>query len=451
MHSDTPARNPEASQSALFALPQTAPPPVAEPLAGRPRLEQANRSQLEWRSVALDGLLPEDHRARAVWQYVEGLDLTPLYADIRATEFHVGRPAIDPRILLALWLYATIEGVGSARAVARLCEEHVAYQWLCGGVSVNYHTLADFRTAHVTTLDALLTASVASLMVAGVVTLARVAQDGTRVRASAGAASFRRRPTLEGCLAEAETQVHTLRAELDTDPTATTQRQRAARDRAARDRADRVARALAQLPAVEAKKAARDKTKARASTTDPEARVMKMPDGGFRPAYNIQFATATAAQVIVGVDVSNEGGDYGQLEPMVTQLEHRHHQSPGAMLVDGGFLRLDDLDTLQDRTTVYAPVPRPRDPTRAPHSPVPGDRAAVAAWRRRMGTPEAQALYKERAATAECVNAQARTRGLVRLLVRGLAKVRAIALWQALAHNLMRTLALRATPVTASA
>jgi Transposase DDE domain len=303
----------------------------------------------------------------------------------------------------------------------------------------------------VTTLDTLLTASVASLMGAGVVTLARVAQDGMRVRASAGAASFRRRPTLEGCLAEAEAQVHTLRAELDTDPTATTQRQRAARDRAARDRADRVARALAQLPAVEAKKAARDKARARASTTDPEARVMKMPDGGFRPAYNIQFATATAAQVIVGVDVSHEGSDYGQLEPMVDQLEHRHHQSPGAMLVDGGFLRLDDLATLQDRTTVYAPVPRPRDPTRDPHSPVPGDRAAVAAWRRRMGTPEAQGLYKARAATAECVNAQARNRGLVRLLVRGLAKVRAIALWQALAHNLMRTLALRAAPVTAGA
>jgi len=335
--------------------------------------------------------------------------------------------------------------------VARLCEEHVAYQWLCGGVSVNYHTLADFRTAPVATLDALLTASVASLMVAGVVTLARVAQDGTRGRASAGAASFRRRPTLEGCLAEAEAQVHTLRAELDTDPTATTQRQRAARERAARERADRVAHALAQWPAVEAQKAARDKAQARASTTDPEARVMKMPDGGFRPAYNIQFATATAAQVIVGVDVSNQGADYGQLEPMVDQLEHRHHQSPGAMLVDGGFLRLDDLDTLQDRTTVYAPVPRPRDPTRDPHGPVPGDSAAVAAWRQRMGTTEAQALYKERAATAECVNAQARNRGLVRLLVRGLAKVRAIALWHALAHNVMRTLALRAAPVAAVA
>jgi len=394
--------------------------------------------------VDLEGLLPEDHRARIVWAYVEGLDLTPLYQPIQAVEGEAGRPATDPKILLALWLYATLEGVGAARALDRLCTTHVAYQWLCGGVPMNYHTLADFRTAHGAFLDTLLTQGVAALLAQGLVTLERVAQDGVRVRASAGAASFRRRKTLEGCLAEAEAQVQTLRVELEADPGATTTRQRAARERAARERQAQVARALAQLPALEAKKKPDERLKARASTTDPEARVMKLADGGYRPAYNLQFATDTGAQVIVGVDATNAGTDHGQLAPMVDQLEARHAEAPGAMLVDGGFATKEDIAAVSDRTTVYAPVQKPKDPTRDPHAPLPTDTPAVAAWRERMGTPEAQALYKERAATAECVNAQARNRGLRSLPVRGLAKVRVIALWYAVAHNLARAIALGA-------
>src|SRR5437867_4309214 len=168
-------------------------------------------------------------------------------------------PIRCPKPLLALWLYATVDGVGSARALARLCEDHVAYQWLCGGVPMNPHTLADFRTAHAAYLDTLLTHSVAVLMAEGLVELTRVAQDGVRVRASAGAASFRRRPTLARCLTEAEAQLQALRSELAADPAATSQRRRAAQERAARERAARVAEALAQLPALEAKKAAAEK------------------------------------------------------------------------------------------------------------------------------------------------------------------------------------------------
>jgi transposase len=423
----------------------TVTPPSAPGEAGRPRLREVNRAQLEWRPVDLDSLLPDEHRARIVWDYVLGLDLTPLYRGIQAVEGHAGAPATDPRLLLALWLQATLDGVGSARALARLCEEHVAYQWLCGGVSVNYHTLSDFRTAHVAVLDTLLTQSVATLLAEQLVTLACVAQDGVRVRASAGAASFRRRPRLEQCLAEADAQVQALRAELDTDPGATSQRQRAAQERAARERRVRVARALAQLPAVEATKrrqGERPET-ARVSTTDPDARVMKMADGGFRPAHNVQFATATIAQLIVGVDVGNRGSDAGQLAPMVTPLTTRYGQSPAAMLADAPYATHADLQQVHDQTCVYAPVPDPRDATRDRYVPRPDDPPAVAAWRQRMGTASAQALYKDRAATAECVNAQVRHRGLVRLLVRGLEKVRAIALWHALAHNLMRARALR--------
>jgi len=422
----------------------SAPQAPPEPAPGAPRLREADRTQVCLRSVDLEGLLPEDHRARIVWAYVERLDLTPLYQQIQAVDGEAGRPATDPKILLALWLYATLDGVGSARALDRLCPTHVAYQWLCGGVPMNYHTLADFRTAQGAFLDRLLTHSVAALMAQGLVTLARVAQDGVKVRASAGAASFRRRPTLAQCLAEAEAQVQTLRAELEGAPGATTARQRAARERAARERQARVAQALAHLPALEAKKKPEDRTTARASTTDPEARVMKMADGGYRPAYNLQFATDAAAQVIVGVDASNAGTDHGQLAPMVDQLEARHGQAPAATLVDGGFATKEDIAAVSARTIVYAPVQKPKDPTRDPHAPLPTDPPAVAAWRQRMGTPEAQAIYKDRAATAECVNAQARNRGLRQFGVRGLAKVRTLALWYAVAHNLARAIALGA-------
>jgi transposase len=442
--SDHPAEV-EPQQPVLFDVSPAEPPAAGTSgEGGRPRVREANRTQLVWRPVDLDALLPEDHRARIVWAYVEGLDLTALYQAIEAVEGEAGRPATDPKLLLALWLYATLEGVGSARALDRLCTAHLAYQWLCGGVPMNYHTLADFRTGHGAVLDTLLTQGVATLLAQGLVTLERVAQDGVKVRASAGAASYRRRKTLEAYLAAAEAQVRALRAELDEDPGATAARQQAARERAARERQARVAQALAQLPALEAKKKPADRPQVRVSTTDPEARVMKMADGGYRPAYNLQFSTDTGSQVIVGVAATTGGTDYGQLPAMTAQLEARYAQAPAATLVDGGFAAREDIAAVSARTTVYAPVQQPRDSTRDPHTPRPRDLPAVAAWRERMGTPEAQALYKERAATAECVNAQARNRGLRSLPVRGLAKVQVIALWYALAHNLMRAVALGA-------
>ena len=414
-------------------------------------MQRPNRAQLEFRPVDLESLLPADHRARIVWAFVEGLDLAALYAKIRAVEGGAGRPAIDPRILMALWLYATVEGVGSARAIERLCEQHDAYRWIAGGVSVNHHTLADFRVAHVEVLDELLTASVAALLAEGLVQLTRVAQDGMRVRASAGAASFRRRARLESCLAEATAQVAALKQEVHDDPGATTRRQEAARQRAVRERQERVAKALAQLPELEAKKrTAADKEQVRASTTDPEARVMKMADGGFRPAFNGEFATTPGTQVIVGVAATNVGSDRGEMVPMVEQLNERYGQRPAEMLVDGGFASHDAIEEVTARgCTVYAPVPKPKDATRDRYERRPGDSAAVQAWRARMATVEAQTMYKDRAATAECVNALARQRGLQQFLVRGLTKVKAVLLWFALAHNLMRSVALRAAAVPA--
>ena len=421
--------------------------------AAAPRVQRPNRAQLEFRPVDLEGLLPADHRARIVWEFVEGLDLSALYAEIRAVEGSAGRPAIDPAILMALWLYATLDAVGSARAIERLCEQHDAYRWIAGGVSVNYHTLADFRVEPVEVLDRLLTTSVATLMAEGLVELTRVAQDGIRVRASAGAASFRRRERLETCVAEATAQVEALKQEVHDDPGATARRQEAARHRAVRERQERVAKALAQLPEIEAKKRGDDKGHARASTTDADARVMKMADGGFRPAFNGEFATDTATQIIVGVDATNAGSDLGELAPMVKQLDGRYGQVPAEMLVDGGFASHEAIEQVSAPAigcTVYAPVPKPKDPTRERYHACPGDSAAVGAWRARMGTAEAQAIYKERAATAECVNALARNRGLRQFLVRGLPKVNAVLLWFALAHNLMRSVALRSTAAAAA-
>jgi len=433
-------------QSALFnEEPElTGAPPVKAAAPGVARVLLPNRAQMELRASDLESLLPEGHRARIVWAYVERADLRAMYAGIKAVAGGSGRTPIAPEILFALWLYATLEGVGSARALARLTQDHDAYRWMCGGVQVNYHTLSDFRAAQGAALDGLLTDGVAALLAVGAVKLKRVAQDGMRVRASAGASSFRRRGSLERCLDEARAQVESLKRQIEDDPGALTRRQQAARARAIREREERIDQAVQRLPELAKLKAKQGKKPedARVSTTDAEATVMKMGDGGFRPAYNAQYATDTESQVIVGVEVVTVGSDMGQLAPMVEQVTDRCGESPGHWLVDGGYPAHEQLDAVAKQTEVYAPVPKPKDPSTDPHVAKPGDSAAVAAWRQRMGTAAAKQIYPERAATAECVNALARERGLTRLRVRGQAKVRGVLLLHALAHNLMRTFTL---------
>ena len=419
--------------------------------------------------MPLEDLLDSDHQARVVWSFCQGLDLTPLFDQIGSREGGPGRAALDPRLGVALWLAATLEGIGSARALDWLCGNHHAFRWLTGGVSVNYHTLADFRVDHLVFLDGVLTHSVAVLREQDLVDLNRVAHDGMRVRASAGAASFRRRPTLDECLQEAEDQVARLKEEMDDDPSAPSKRHAAARERAARERQERLEAALLRLPELEARKKPQDKADARASTTDPEATVMKMADGGFRPAYNVQFAADTASQVIVGVMVITTGSDMGQMTPMLDQINERHGEHPDEHLADGGFAKHEDIEQAEAaprQVTVYVPVPEPKAPKaskkegsetgegdgksaekpakRERYEPMPGDSETVGKWRKRMGTQEAKEIYKQRASTVECVNAQARNRGLQRLVVRGLEKVKAIALWFAIAHNVMCGVRLRA-------
>jgi transposase len=391
-------------------------------------------------------MLPQDHTARAIWAVVERFDLTALYSQIEARGETAGAPAIDPKILLAVWVYATSDGQGSAREIWRLCEMHTAYRWLCGGVAIGYHTLSDFRSEQGEVFDDLLTQILARLMKHDLVVLHRVAQDGTRVRADAGAASFRREQTLDALIQEAREHLEAVTREA-TDP-AITARQAAARQRGAKDRLARLEAALAQIPEVAAVKkqsGAKDKTP-RVSTTDPDARVMKMPDGGYRPAHNVQFATTTdEARVIVGVSASNRGSDAQQSTPMLEQIERRTGQRPNEMLLDGGYAQHEALDAAAAKgVTVYAPVPKPRkEDGRDPHKARPGDSPAVGEWRERMGTAEAKEVYKKRAATAETVNADAKKhRGLSSLAVRGSGKVLASALLVALTYDILRLLAL---------
>lgn len=415
---------------------------------GAVRLRQPNRLQVELRALDLESLLPENHRARLVWGYVVRQDLSKLVGAVKARGPNAGRAAIDPHILFALWLYATLDGVGSGREVARLVLEHDAYRWICGGVSVNYHALNDFRAGNEALMDELLTDNVAALAAVGAISLQRVAQDGMRVRADAGAASFRRQASLDEHLSQARELVQTIKTQAQADPGQAKRQAQAARLRAAQEREQRIQAALEQLPEVAAaKKRNGGKIEdARASTTDPEARVMKMGDGGFRPAFNVQFATTCEEQVIVGMDVVNAGSDMAQLAPMVQQVEQRLGRSPDAWLVDGGFPAHEQIDAVAGKTELYAPVPEPRakkdeqgntvQPDK--HQPKPDDSDAVAQWRVRMASDEAKEIYKQRAATAECVNAQARNRGLLRMPVRGLAKVRSVVGLFVLAHNLLR-------------
>jgi len=427
--------------------------------------------------MTIDQLIEPDHPARDVWRFVERLDLRVLYDRIRAREGTPGRPPIDPRILVALWLYAYFCGFPSARELAVLRHEYHPFRWLAGGVRVNHHTLSDFLVGHIDFLEQLFKHSVDVLRSEGLVDLERVAQDGMRVRASAGAASFRRRATLENYLQEAEHEVQRLRQqwaeadeqaasegtqeeELPAEKAGTASeakkpsaQQRAAEQRAAAERWERAQQALERMPEREAKKKPEEKQQARVSTTDPEATVMKMGDGGYRPSYNIQYSTTCTHQIIVGVEVVTVGSDQGQLPPMVDQIEARFEERPKEVMVDGGFANHEDIKTVQSGTgerggcKVYAPVPKPKKKDVDRHAPHPGDSAEVAEWRQRMATDQAKEIYRQRAATAECVNAQARNRGLVRLLVRGVQKVKAIALWFASVHNMARGFALLPRPV----
>jgi transposase len=421
------------------------------------RLRKPERRQVAMVMQCADDLVRALHPVRTVMGVVEKLDVSGFCEPIRARAGIAGRDATDPRLLVGLWLYGCVRGIGSARELARRCKESAPFRWLCGGVSVNHRMLCDFRTDHGDALDDLFTQVLVSLVDKKLVRVSRISQDGVRVRVSAGSSSFRREERLQQLLVQAQQQVLELRKQLESpaQSAAMTARQKAARKRAAESRQQRLEQAIAQLPEVKQKQAEAaqragqgkcgDQIRARqprVSTTDAATRVMKMANGGYNPAVNVQLATDTESRAILGVEVSNEGSDSAGLsEPMRQQVEQRTGGKVEQHLVDGGYLRTEDIvEAHQQRVELFVPPKPARNPQNRGREleQKSGDSEAIRAWKQRMASQEGQKIYKERAATSETVNADLRTyRGLVPLTVRGLEKITCVALWCALAHNLM--------------
>lgn len=439
----------------------TAPTKPVEPIIvkqhnSKARLNSPIRNQIEFIHSSIDELIPEDHPVRNIWNYVIQIDLHPIIKKIKSTEDNPGRPAIDPKILLALWIYAISEGIGSARVIDRYCTEHLAFRWLCGGVSVNYHSISDFRRLNANEFDELISITIARLVDKDLVTLKQVSQDGMRVRASAGTSSFRRKPKLKELYAMAKQQVEILRKEIDQDPSNCIDRHKAAKIRAAEERKNRLEQALDEhkkltIEKGKSKKKQRkpftqkEKDEVRSSTTDPEARKMKMGHGGFGPAYNMQIAIDTKSRFIVGIDVVNKNNDYGQLSVMFDQVKNRYNTTPERWLVDQGYLEHKDIIKVQksDCDVYVNPKTKRKDGTEESAYQIhEAEHEELAKWRVRMGMDEAKEIYKDRASNSEWANAGMRNRGLRQLLVRGLNNVKSVLCLHAITHNVLRAIKL---------
>jgi transposase len=426
-------------------------------MAGKARYLEADRAQLRWDAVDLDSQLPSDHRVRVVWAFVEQLNLLELYAGIGSVEGEAGRPPPDPKIFLALWLYATLEGVGSARQLDRLCERDVAYRWICGGVPMNYHGLSDFRFGHAAILDRLLTESLTALVAEGLVKLDEVAIDGTKVRASAGTNSFRSESKLAELESAAEARVRQLKAEAGADPGASEKRRQAAQRRSAEDIVRRAAEARRNLEKLQQEKARREKRhkkaeekkrEPRVSLTDPEARMMRFPDGAVRAAYNVQLAIVPNSGIILAAHTTDRRNDAGSAGVVVDQVTRRLGCPPQRVLADTHCATQQEIVDLAAKSIeVYTPVPADK-PDASPESQ--RKRAwvrrhepdAVKAWRARMADERSKEIYRRRS-RIETVNAILKNRGLGVMRVRSMAKVACVVLLQVLAHNLWRAHCLR--------
>ncbi|HMA13206.1 MAG TPA: IS1182 family transposase, partial [Kiloniellaceae bacterium] len=406
----------------------------------------AVRTQIEFQQSSLDDLLSSDHRVRQVWDYVEELDLSVLYGRVQTTVSSSGRPAIDPAILVSLWLYATLEGVGSARLLDRLCKSDSAYLWLLGGVSVNYHTLSDFRSEAGPVLDELLSQSLTGLIAAGLVDVRTLAVDGMKMQSLASGRSFKSAGRLAELHRATVATVRKLRAEIEEDPAASERRLKARQLAAAEDRERRLRRARKAQAKIEGrreeaadeqrrKEQRKDHKEARASTSDPDARIMKMGDGTYRPAYNVQVKTTVDGAHIVGLSVTDRGADYGLLTPALDEIKRRYGVTPQRALADGGYVSKADIEILHERgVELFCP---PRNSKGDPRQPRRGDGPGTIAWRQRMATDQAQAIYRRRFAT-ERPHAHMRNHGLRRLLVRGIDKVKAVVLWHVHAFNFLQ-------------
>lgn len=418
---------------------------------GNARVKLPQRHQVEMHLFSLDEMIREDHLVRTVVRYVDSLDLSELYDSIKSKAGHVGRDAIDPRILFSLWLFATLEGENSGRRIAALTERDLAYMWICGGVSVNYHTVCNFRTEHRDLLKRILTDSIAVLQYHNLVQLETIAQDGMRVRASAGSGSFRTQSTLEAFKKSAEQYLEKLNQESDDDDDQDLSKgQKSARKRAAKEQLDRLEAACLEMEQMQQRYKKRNKnvgeknkrSEPRASTTDPQARRMKMADNGYRPAMNVQFASDADHMLITYVEVTNEGTDTSLLQPMYERICSQYGVVPKKYLADGGFSKKQGVSELERNGTLfYGPLYNEKKQLESgqdPYLPREGEDKYYTQFRQRMGTAEAKEIYRRRAPVAEFPNAVCRNQGLTQFSVRGLIQAKSQALWHALAYNFRR-------------
>jgi transposase len=432
-------------------------------MAGEARVLKADRSQPSWDLIDLEALVAPDHRARVVWAFTEGLDLRALYDAVGAREGEAGRPPPDPRVLMALWLYATLEGVGSARHLDRLVKRDLAYRWLAGGVPMNYHGLADFRVGWGDVLDKLLTESVTALVSEGLASLDEITVDGTKVRAPASRRSFTRGGRLERIEREAGERIARLKAQVESDPASSNRRREAAQERAAREAQDKAAKARAALEKLRKEKAEREKkhkeqeqskNEPAVSLSDPEARWMVFADGAFRPGYNVQTAFEPVSGLVAAVTATDRRNDQGLAAPMVDELARRYGKTPDRALFDAGYVDADDIVAMAAHPAgpveVYMPLPTEKPEAELKPKSRANRRAkrarepqAVKDWRARMQTEAAQAIYRRRK-LGELAHAHYKNRGFWRTTVTGRLKTQAVALWQALANNMMVAHRLRA-------
>ena len=312
----------------------------------KPRYEAIDRGQLFWRVMNVERLIGPEHAARAIWEFLGRLDLSGYSGEVRAVEGKAGRPAWDPQLLVSLWVYSYSRGENSARAIEELCEWDPAYQWLTGGSVVNAHTLSDFRVKHEQALKELFVQILGVLSADGLITLERVMQDGTKIRASAASDSFRSQERVERALEQAQEQVEAVEQISEEE---TSRRAAKARERAQREREERLGLALEEFKKLETEGRVKDKKKTRVSTSDPQARVMKQPDGGFAPSYNVQLNTDASNGMIVAVEVVQAGNDFEQLTAGVDRVEHNLGESPDQVVADGGYVSRDNIVAMNER------------------------------------------------------------------------------------------------------
>ncbi len=492
----------------LFDLPEASSGAPEPPDPGVPRVQPVNRAQVQFRVVDVEALIPEDHPARAIWEFVGKLDLSRFTAEIRAVEGGAGRPAYDPQLLVSLWIYSYSQGVTSARALARLCTHEPAYQWLTGLAGISAHTLSDFRVAHGDAVREVFIQVLGVLSGAGLITLERVTQDGTRIRASAASKRFHRKARIHEALQEARAHVEALEAMPEDEGH---RRQQSARERVQREKGERLEAALQAFAQLEAAKSRVD----RVSTTDPDARMMKQADGGTAPSYNVQLSTDATHMLLVGVDITQAGSDYQQLLPGLHRIEQNLGKPPAQVVVDGGYISSDNIIALAARgVELIGPAPtddpvtasrttsyhhrgvspayaasqfvydEASDTYRCPQGKIlrydavyvrdgtrrlrykaraadcracpakrfccPANRegrsierrvyvAPVQAFREKMQTEAARAIYRQRAQVAEFPNLWIKAKlGLRQFRVRGLRKVGLETLWAALTYDIQQ-------------